>query len=823
MARDIKYALRALINAPVFSAIAILTLALGIGANTAVFSVVEGTLLRPLPFPHAERLVRLYEAEQENGPRDATLPLSEQTSRQWRQFGGDTFEDIGAAAGTRLTVGSRGSEPPRNIQATRISENFFSVLGIQPAHGRNFTVEENRDGGPEAAIVSDDFWRNYLGGRADVLGMGIILEGVPHTIVGVMPRSFRHPYRSQVWVPARFATAPTNGPVAHYLYAAARLRPGVTVAQAEAAARRMCIAINQAEPNPNNAHGVYMLPLRESFVMDLRPKVLVIVAAALCALLIAAANFGGLLLARVIDREGEFALRAALGASRLLIVRQQLIQALLLAAIGTFAGILISFWSTPALFALSPEGSDATGSAMREFDYAVRLDWPVFSFAAGVMFFVGLGFGFFPALRASRTDLRGAMNVMARGATLDRSARRWLSSLVIVELAIAAALLMASITAAQYFRKLVEEPWGFETDGRLQIGVALSEQLFQTGNSKQKVLDAQLAELRALPGVTSATVTCPSPMNAPRDLIGFNADGAPPAPEPRGFYISYVRAAAPGYFKTMGQRLIRGREFLETDTANSPFVCLVSESFAQRFWPNQDPIGHRVKWMRLDDPRPWMTVVGVIGDMKAIANPREGEVIGMVARPLAQMADLGSVYLDDITFVVRSERHNVSEAAIRAAFARADSRIAPATFESLEEVASRSRTTERFISVLVSLFGFLGLVLAAIGVYGLLALQVARRQREFGIRSALGATGRQLVELVARQGVKLFASGAAVGGLATFAVVRLLRNQWTQMPAPNFIAWIGGIAVLSTAVILACWLPARRASRVNPVIALRTE
>src|SRR5437763_12133660 len=290
MLADLRYALRMLLKSPGFSAVAILTLALGIGANTAIFSIVEATLLRPLPFPHAERLLRLYEAENESGARGSTLSLSEQTLRQWREFGGDIFDGIGAATETNVVAGSTNGEAARNIVATRISSNFFSVLGLLPARGRNFTPEEDREGGPAVVIVSDSFWRNNLAARADVLGSTVTLDGVAHTIVGVMPKAFRHPYRADVWVPLALAANSPGSALNHYLYTPARLRRGLSVAQAQEAVRRMCVAFNQAAPSPTNARGVYMPQLRDSFVQDLRPKILLIVAAALCALLIAAAN-----------------------------------------------------------------------------------------------------------------------------------------------------------------------------------------------------------------------------------------------------------------------------------------------------------------------------------------------------------------------------------------------------------------------------------------------------------------------------------------------------------------------------------------------------
>ncbi len=820
---DLRYAFRMLLKSPGFSLIATLTLALGIGANTAIFSVVEGALLRPLPFPHAERLVRIYETSSDDvGARVATLNLSDRTLEHFREFGRDIFEDIAGATGGASVVGLNDGSAAQTIPAAQVTSNFFEVLGLSAARGRAFTAEEGRNGAAPVVIVSDDFWRTTLNSREDVLGSTIVVDGVPRAIIGVMPKAFRHPYRANIWLPLVLEPNTAAGLNNHYLYGVARLRPAMTPAKAEEAVRRMCAAINRDDPNPANARAAYIPPLRESFVMDLRPKILVIVAAALCALLIAAANFAGLLLARVIEREGEFALRAALGANRRRLVRQQLVQALLLAGIGTAAGLLIASWTTPMLMALSPEGADATGSAMREFDYVPRLNLPVFAFAAGVMALVGLGFGLIPALRASRTDLRSAMSMTSRGVTLDRNARRLLGSFVVIELAIAAALLTASVTATQYFRKLIDEPWGFETKDRLDFNVTIPDQFFPTPAAKQNVLEAALAQLRALPGVKSASVVSPSPMDAPWTLMPFNVEGSS-APEPRGFYMSYSRLPVPGYFATVAQPLLQGRDFNATDTADSPLVCIVSQSIAKRFWPNESAVGKRIKWGRLDSERPWFTIVGVVGDMKVIADPRDGEVLGMIARPMAQMLARATQPLDDITFVLHTSGRAVNESTIRAALARANPNLAAYNFLLLEDAAAASRTTERFIFVLVSSFGLLGLVLAAVGLYGLLVLQVARREREFGIRTALGASARQIIQLVARQGATLLSLGFAAGAVTTYGVVRLVRNQWDTIPAPNLIAWLCAAFVLGIAVMIACWLPARRAARVDPIIALRAE
>jgi predicted permease len=815
---DLRYALRMLWKSPAFSIVAIATLALGIGANTAIFSVIESALLRPLPFPNADRLVRVYETFDENGVRSSTLNLAEKTVRQWREYGGDIFEGIGAATGGAASVSSAG-ESTQVFPAARITANFLNVLGLQPALGRNFTEAEDQPGGPHVVLIGYEFWQRNLGGRGDVLGQTITLDNAPYTVVGVMPKTFRHPYRAAIWLPIALNFA-ANAQPNHYLYGVARLRPGLTLDQADAAVRRMCAAINQAAPDPTNAPGAWLIPLRDSFIMDLQPKLLIIAGAALCALLVAAANFAGLMLARVVERDGEIALRAALGATRGQLIRQGLVQTLVLAAFGTILGLLVAGWLTPALVALSPEGADATGSAIREFDYGVRLDWPVFAFAAGVMLFIGVGFGLLPAWRASRTDLRSAFASTGRGSTLDGSTRRLLGGLIVVEIAIAALLLMGSLTLTQYFRRVVQEPWGFSTDHRLVFNAMFSDRLFDSPEARARTIEQTLTELRSLPGIRSASVTAPSPMDAAWDLMSCVPEGSHP-PEPRGTYTAYMRGTSPGYFATIGQRLLRGRDFAETDRADAPPVCIVNESFARRFWPGQDPLGKRVKHGRLDNPRPWSTVVGIVADTKSIADPRDGEVVGTVALPLSRWLANGG---DEMTFVMESAGEPKSlETSLRQALARADSRLAVYRLHSLDEAAAESWVTERFLFVLVSLFGALGLLLASIGVYGLLALQVTRRTREFGIRLALGATAQALVRLVAVQGMRLLAFGFLTGGIAAWSGAKIIHQQWPEIPVSDPLIWIGAIVVLSAGVALASWLPARRASRVDPIIALRAE
>jgi len=816
---DLRYAIRTLLKSPGFSFVAIATLALGIGANTAIFSVVQSSLLRSLPFPRADRLVRLYELAGESGDRSTKLNLSPVALQQWRDNGSQIFEGIGAATGSSLTLDASVTQPARNIPAALISANFLDVTGLPPALGRNFVPAEDRPGAGRVVIVGYDFWQENLGGQKNVLGKTVRLDGLPYTVIGVMPKTFRHPYHAQVWLPLRLDATSARAR-RHYLYGVARLRTGISLVQAEAATDRMCAAINRDAPDPANPTQAALIPLRDSFILDLRPKLLIIAGAALCALLVAATNFAGLLLSRAVQCGGEMALRAALGATRARLVRQGLIQSLFLTAAGTTCGLLVAGWLTPILVALSPEGADNTGSAIREFDYAVRLDWPVFAFAAGVMIVVGLGVGLFPAWRAARADLRGAIGDTARGATLDGGTRRWMSGLIVVEIAIAAVLLVGSLSLTEYFRAIVRQPWGFKTDHRLAFSAMFAERIFPTPEARLRAIDRTLDELRVRPGVRSVSVTAPPPMEASWDTIPCVPDGSHP-PGASGVYFAYLRAIGPGYFATMGQRLLRGREFNETDHAEAFPVCIVNESFARRFWPNENPIGKRVKEGRLDGARPWATVVGVTGDTKAVADPRDGEIVGTVYFSLPQAIASG---FDEMTFVVETVASPLAAVpAVRAALAQADHRIAAYSVTSLEDAAADSWVTERFLFLLVSLFGALGLILAGVGVYGLLALQVARRTREFGLRVALGATRAALIRLVAVQGARLLSFGFLAGTLGAWTGVRILQHEWPGVPAGNPLIWLGAAAVLSLGVALASFVPARRAGRVDPAVALRAE
>lgn len=816
----LRLACRQLAKSPGFTLAAVLVLALGVGVNTAVFSVVEATLLRPLPFSEPDRLVRLTEGQDYLTGRENTYELPEATYQQWQEHGSQVFAGLAASAPTSVTLGGNAGEPPQHLSAAKITASFLPILGLAPARGRNFTAEEDRPNGPSAALLSHELWQRQFGGRPDILGQTVQLDGRPHTIVGIMPPHFRHPYRAEVWVPLVMRFDP---PTLRYRYldTIARLQPGISLEAADAAMRRICAEVNAAAPDTYNAKRAQISPLREELVANLRPKLLTIYGAALCTLLIAALNFAGLLLARAVEREGEVAVRVALGASPRQILRQSLAQPFLLALAGTLLGLLLALWATPALVAFSPDGVDATGISLREFDHATGLNLPVLLSATGTMLIIGIGCGLLPAWRALRTDPKSAMSRQTRGARGDRGTHRLLDLLVIAEIAVALVLLVGAGLLARQFRTLIEQPWGFATEQRLVFKVNLGAACPDAA-SRIRTVEELERQLRTLPGVGDLAAITPHPLHNEPDAIGLNAEGAV-APEPRGYTFSYNFLVTPGYFRAAGQSLLQGRDFTVADQPGAAYVCIVSEDYARRAWPGQDPIGKRIKWGRYDNPkRPWLTVVGVTSEIRNTINESYG-ASGAVYFPLGQF--LSTVLSnDEFSFVLHTEVPPQSlERQVRLAVARVNPAVAAYDFIAMDDYAAQTRVSDRFALTLVTLFGGLGLLLSATGLYSLLTLQVAAQWRDIGVRLAIGASGTQVMGLVLRRGLLVLGGGALLGGSVAWASARLARSWWPGLPDFSLPVFTGALGVITVIVLLASWLPARRASRIDPLVALKTE
>jgi putative ABC transport system permease protein len=814
----LTHASRSLARTPGFTAVVLVIIALGIGANTAIFSVLQAVLLRPLPLVEPERLVRLYETSDPSGTDQSRLNLSPQTWQYWRE-NNTVFTDIGRATGASLTLSGQGLEPQR-LQASRISHNFFSVLGIAPQRGRDFREDDDKPGAAPAALISHGFWHRHFAGAETAVGSTLTLDNQLYTVVGVMPPHFRHPYRSEVWIPF----AETINPATHtgrFLYAPARLKPGITHEQAFLAMRELCAQRVKEDPNPVHPKAASVVSLHGGFVQDIKPKLLAISIAAGFVLLIAGANIACLLLARQVDRAGETSLRSALGASRGRLVRESLCQSSLLAVAGSALGLLLAVWLVNPLLALSPMGSDATGNAMREFDTTVRLDPTVLGFSLGLTLLIGLGFGALPALRGSRGNLNDALKNSGRSGTLDRHTRRLLGTLVVAEVAVALVLLVATGLMIRSFKALLDRPWGFATENRLAFDVTFTNRLRPDHDARVDFVRQALQRIESLPGVRSASATTPHQMFAARSLAAVvPKDGTEP-PRERGFFLVYHRMAMPGYFGNEGMRLVKGRLFDETDRAGGQRVAVITESMAKRFWPGEDPIGRELKRGRINDPRPGFVVVGVVEDIRAVIDPTDGDVAGSWILPYAQNPNfLG----DNITFLVHAAVPPESlQAAIRSELAKIDPSLAPYDFNTLERMVDDTYASDRFALLLIGLFGALGLLLAAVGLYGLLAFQVARRTKEIGVRTALGATTRTILRLVFREGGMLVCIGTVAGIAASLGLTRIIQNQLNGVSAADPLSYLAAIVLLVLAAGLACWIPARRAARLNPVEALRAE
>ncbi len=818
-ARRVLYALweasRQLRRSPGFSLLIILMVALGIGANTAIFSVARAVMLRPIPMAEPDRLVRLRE-NFASGAEETQLNLSPLTWRRWREAN-SVFTDIGAATGATFTLTD--GEEAEYVPAAVVSANFFPVLGVAPLLGRNFLAEEDQPGAPGVVLVSHGFWQRVLGGAPDVIGRVITLDGEKRTVVGVMPPAFRHPYRAQIWAPLALRIDPSQS-AGHYLYAPARLKPGVTLAEANQAMRELCARIRQEFPDPNNARQARIVPLQDSFVRDSRPKMLALMAAAGFVLLIAGANVASLLLARQVARARETSVRAALGASRTALLQGFLAQSLVLAMAGGVLGTMLAGALTGPLFALSPMASDATGNAMREFDTTVRLDGQVLLATTAVTLLVGLGFGLIPAVRGARHDLKSAIQGDGRGATVDRGTSRTLRFLVAGEIAVAVVLLVGTGLMIKSFSNLVALDWGFETEDRLAFSVTFSSHLRPSHPERTAYLDQSLERLRALPGVESATATTLDVIQLGRNLAGITPEGSHP-PEARGYFVTTHRMVVPGYFKDSGIPILRGRPIDETDRPDGQKVAVISETFATRFWPGQDPIGKTIRRGRADDARPPYVVVGVSADIHGIADATDGELAGMWFLPYAQNPG----YLaDDVTFVVHSRvKAETLQAQIRSELTRVDPTIAPHDFDTLDHLVEDTRVDDRFGLLVVSLFGALGLFLSATGLYGLLSFLVAQRRREFGIRAALGSRAVDTARLIFRTGGGLVGAGLLFGMLGATGLSRVIEGQLFGVGGLDPMAYLAAGLVLTVTAALACGLPARRAAQVDPMVALREE
>ncbi|HEX8144777.1 MAG TPA: ABC transporter permease [Pyrinomonadaceae bacterium] len=807
--RDVRYGARLLAKRPGFTLVTVLALALGIGANSAIFSVVNAVLLRPLPYEDPERLVMVWERRPRQN-RDAG-PVSPADFIDW-QSQTQSFERM--AAYSPVAFNLTGTGEPEQINSQIVTQGFFQVLGIKAALGRTFLQEADQPGGERRVVLAHGLWQRRFGADPSIIGRSLMLNDESFTVVGVMPPDFQYPDKAtELWAtPRRFVpemsvsgnTDPATIRTLHYLSVVARLKPGVSLNQSQAEMETVAARLEQQYPAENTGHTARVVSLHEDLVGDVRPALLVLLGAVGFVLLIACANVANLLLARATARHKEMSIRTALGAGRLRLIRQMLTESALLSLAGGAVGLLLALWGIDLLVALSP------GNLPRLKE--ITLDARVVGFTLLLSLLTGIIFGLVPALQASKLDLISSLKEGGRSSMEGFSRHRMRSALIVLEVALALVLLVGAGLMIRSFQRIQQVSPGFNPNNLLAMELSLPRSKYA---EKERIVNFQnqiLERIGALPGVESVSSTWMLPLSGQDAGRGFDIEGYTPAPNERT--NAAFSAVSPRYFQTMEIPVRMGREFNEQDTAAATGVIIVNETFARRYFPNADALGKRVK-LRGDD-NPWLTIVGVVGDVKhteLTAEPRTQLYLSSLQSPFPF-----------INVVVRTANDPASlAAAVRKEVWAVDKDQPVAEVETMLQLVSNSVARARFNTLLLGLFAFVALLLAAIGLYGVMSYSVTQRTHEIGIRMALGAQRRDVLKLVVGQGMILAFAGVVLGLCAAFALTRLMASLLFGVTATDPWTFIGVAVVLSAVALLATVIPARRATRVDPMIALRYE
>ena len=814
--QDMRYGARALWKSPAFTAVAVLAVALGVGANTAIFSVVNTVLLRALPYENAERLAALYTGR---GPSAPGGPLSYPDLLDYRAQA-QSLEYVAGyqGVGTVMSLG-QGDEPER-VRGTEVMADLFPALGARAARGRVFTREEDVEGGPKVIVLSDGLWRRRFGSDPSVVGREVRmgLSGRVVTVVGVMPPGFKFPpdeaeaidyYTPFVAENAKSNRDSMNNRGSVFIPTVAKVRDGVPFERAAAEVETIASRIAAQYPDTSANRGARVVRLHEDLVGQVRPALLVLLGAVGLVLLIACANVANLLLARAASRGREIAVRTALGATRARVARQLLTESLLLSLAGGAAGLLLSVWGVEAIIKLSP----STVPRLAE----TSIDARVFLFALGVSVLTGLVFGLAPALQASKTDLAGSLKEGGRGGSAGARRNRLRSALVVAEVALSLVLLVSAGLLIKSFRQLVTTDPGYSPERVLAVLVALNTQKFTDGDSRAAYFREAVERIRGLPGVESAGLTSLLPLGRADVFNSFQIAGRPPfAPGETRSARNYT--VSPDYFRVLGLPVRRGRAFAEADGKNAPGVIVINEAFARAYFPDQEPLGRHVIIDGPDDkPLPPREVVGVVGDIHF--QRFDDEVRPEYYIPFEQSPSAVT------QVVVRSRGADAAALtpSVRAALKGVDPNLLIWRTETMDELAGQSVAPQRFNVALLGFFAALAMLLAAVGIYGVMSYTVTQRRHEIGIRMALGAQRRDVLRMVVRQGMLLTLLGLGLGLAGALALTRLMAGLLYGVSATDPPVFAAVSLLLAAVALLACYVPARRATKVDPMVALRYE
>ncbi len=812
--KDIQYGIRNLLKRPGYTAIAVITLALGIGANTAIFSVVNAVVLRPLPYADPDRLVMLWE----------TMPGSDRRSVapgnfvDWREQN-KTFDELAAAFYGNFNV--TGDGQPERIDGATITSNFMRVLGAQAQLGRTFLSDDDEHQDRNLVLLSNALWQRRFGGQRDVLNRSITIDDQLYTVVGVMGPGFQFPERSEMWVLGRNRGAvplslvmqsPNNDWTherdAHFIRVIGRLKPNATLSQAQSDIAGITRRLEQEFPETNRGLGSNVVSLHTQIVGDVRPVLFILLGAVGLVLLIACTNVANLMLARATQRAREMAIRAAVGASRLRLVRQLLTESLLLSSLGGIAGLMVSIWIVDLFVRLSPGDIPRLDQA--------SVDLRLLGFALFVSVLAGIGFGLLPAFHAARTQLNTALKDGSKGT--EGGQRKYArNALVVVEVAFAQVLLVgAALLAISYLRVTQINP-GFNPDRVLTAKIAPARQKYPDPKSRSSFYATVLANLQQLPEVESAAMVMSLPLSGASMNRGFRVEGRPEPKADENVTMDF-QIISPDYFSTLQIPITRGRVLSAADTENSERVIVINESMARRYWPNENPVGKRLAVGESSKDTAWRTIVGVVADNRHAS-------LSEMPVPTAFIS-----YKQDLEswprmgFVIKAKTDAASlTSVVRKTLASVDPTQPVYAIEPMTNLLSASIAQRRFIMSLLGSLAAVGVLLAMVGVYGVISFSVSERTHEIGIRLAVGARTADVLRMVVGQGMKLAVVGIAIGLGAGLALTRLLTSMLFQVSPTDFRTYTAVAIGLSGVALVACYLPARRATKVDPLVALRYE
>jgi putative ABC transport system permease protein len=811
--QDIRYAFRMIAKSPSFAILAVLAFALGIGANTAIFSVVNAVLLRPLPYPHSEQLIKLGEST----PTFPSGSVSYLNFLDWRAAQ-HTFTDLALYRRDSYNFSAGPGTTPDRVGGARVSANFLSILGVTPQLGRDFTDADDVPHSRKVALITDGTWRRRFGASPEVLGKHVLVDGIAREIIGVLPVSVRVPRLAEIYIPLDDLRIAENVLIRdnHPGFAAlGRLKPGVALKQAKADLETIAIALEKKYPDSNTGRRITAELLLESAVGEYRHSLYLLLGAVGCVLLISCANVANLQLARILGRGKELAVRSALGASGWRLTRQILTESALLALLGAGAGVVLAIWSLDAILALSP----TTVPRFQE----THIDFVALGFTVAVALLSGVLVGLWPAWRVSRNrSLALALHESARGSSDSVHRQRARATLVVTQVALAVVLLAGGGLMLKSFWNAQQAPLGFDPRGILTMGVSLPTVRYDKEEKVTAFYTQLLAKVSALPSVTAAATGVNIPFDDSEWDSSFHITGTPPH-QPGQEPSAEMNMVSPDYFRVMGMPIVRGRGFGPGDVADKPGVVIIDESLAARFFPGQDPIGRQLDNNQTLKPNPPpLTIVGIVGRTRNEA-PGEKNV---------ELLNFPQIYLsaaqfsnEDVTLLVRVASGDplVLAAAVKREVQALDPDQPVASISTMEKNIGASLAARRLTMSLLGAFAGLALVLASVGIYGVMALSSTQRTREFGIRLALGASRGDVLRLILGQGVSLIAIGLAAGLLGAFAASRVVSSLLYGVGSLDATALVGALVMLAAVAFIACYLPARRASLVDPIEALRTE